>query len=351
MFVPVKYSGKPLMPTKPSRARRWIRDGKATPYWSNGIFCVRLNVPPCDSYFQDIAVGVDPGSKKEAFTAKSAAHTYLNVQADAKTRVGKKLKRRRQSRRGRRFRKRPYRQHRQNRARGGVPAGTKARWAWKLRVLDWLSKLFPVTHVCVEDICAASRPRQRRWNASFNPLQVGKQWFYDAISSRWQLFTLRGYETKELRERLGLTKSRDKMAETFNAHCIDAWCLAFHTVGGDGIVDNTSVFCITPIEHKRRCLHREMPKKGGVRPRYGGTLSLGWKKQTLVKHPRHGLCLLGGNQKGRFALHDVATGRRITLSAKPEECKRLRRLNFRFKPVQQAQYVEVGTLALQLTGC
>lgn len=332
MFVPVKtQEGQQLMPTTARKARLLIASGEATPYWSNGVFCMRLNRAPYARYKQDLAIGVDPGSKKEGFTAKSAAHTYLNIQADAKTGVGKKLECRRNSRRSRRYRKRPYRKNRKNRARGGVPAGTLARWHWKLRVLDWLAKLFPVTHVCVEDIRAVSRKGQRRWNASFNPLQVGKQWFYDALSARWEVLTLQGYETKALRESLGLTKTRNKTSSVFDAHCVDAWCLAFYAVGGDVPVANKAVCCITPIEHKRRCLHRERPKKGGVRARYGGTMSLGWKKQTLVKHPQHGLCLVGGHQKGRLALHDVATGKRIVLSAKPTDCKRLRRVNFRFR--------------------
>ena len=335
MFVPVTYESKPLMPTKPSRARRWIRDKKATPYWSNGVFCVRLNVPPSDTCFQDIAVGVDPGSKKEGFTVKSGAHTYLNVQAAAKIDVKAKIEKRRNLRRGRRYRKRPYRKNRTNRLanKQRIPPSTRARWDWKLRILDWLSKRFPVTHICVEDIKAGSRQGQRRWNASFNPLQVGKQWFYEQVASRWALLTLQGHDTARIRESLGLKKTSQKTAETFDTHCVDSWCLAFHTVGGAIDVDNTSVFCIYPIHHKRRCLHRELPKKGGIRSRYGGTMSMGWKKQTLVKHPKHGLCLVGGYQKGRLALHDVETGKRISLSAKPEECKRLKRVQFRFKQI------------------
>lgn len=266
---------------------------------------------------------------------KSTAHTYLNVQADAKTDVGKKIERRRTSRRGRRFRKRPYRKNRTNRLanKERLPPGTRARWDWKLRVLAWLARMYPVTHVCVEDIKAGSRPRQRRWNASFNPLQVGKQWFYSQVSERWELLTLQGHDTARIRESLGLKKSSKKMAETFDAHCVDAWCLAHHTVGGDSDVDNTAVFCISPINHKRRCLHRELPKKGGVRPRYGGTMSMGWKKQTLVKHPKHGVCLVGGHQRGKLALHDVETGKRMTLSAAPDDCQRLKRIQFRFKQI------------------
>ena len=103
MLVPVVDKNQnPLMPTKPSRAKRWIRSGKATSFWKNGIFCVRLNVDPSDTEFQEIAVGIDPGSKKEGFTVKSEAHTYLNIQADAHSKVGKKVEKRRELRRGRR---------------------------------------------------------------------------------------------------------------------------------------------------------------------------------------------------------------------------------------------------------
>ena len=141
MLVPVvDKNQQPLMPTKPSRARRWIQSNKATPFWKNGIFCVRLNVDPSDTEFQEIAVGVDPGSKKEGFTVKSASHTYLNVQADAHSKIGKKVEKRRELRRGRRSRKCPNRPNRTNRLanRERIPAGTRARWDWKLRILDWL---------------------------------------------------------------------------------------------------------------------------------------------------------------------------------------------------------------------
>jgi RRXRR protein len=71
------------MPTTPSRAKRWIRSGIATPFWKKGVFCVRLNVEPSNTHRQSIAVGIDPGAKREAFTIKSKAHTYLNIQTHA----------------------------------------------------------------------------------------------------------------------------------------------------------------------------------------------------------------------------------------------------------------------------
>ena len=220
MFVPViDKDQKPLMSTKPSRARRWIKLGKATPFFNKGVFCVRLNVEPSDSQLDDIVVGVDPGSKKEAFTVKSEHHTYLNVQADAVTHVSKRIKSRREQRRGRRFRKRPYRKNRINRTQGSIPPSTRA-------------------------------------------------------------------------------------------NCI---------VKGHDVPDNTDIVHIVPYQLHRRQLHRLQPSKGGKRHRYGGTISMGLKRGRWVQHTQHGLCFVGGFQKHRLSLHSLATGKRITLSAKLED--------------------------------
>ncbi|MYA71498.1 hypothetical protein F4009_12040 [Candidatus Poribacteria bacterium] len=335
MFVPVKTKdGQHLMPTHAARARKLVKRGEATPYFNNGIYCIRLNKEPSDRDTQEIAVGVDPGSKKEGFTVKSAAHTYFNVQADAHNQVGKKVAKRRELRRSRRSRKCPNRKQRTNRLANKVriPAGTRARWDWKLRILDWFSKLFPVTHVCVEDIKARTIADAKKWNTSFSPLEVGKQWFYSEVCKKWELLTLQGYETKEIRDKLGLKKSSKKSSEGFEAHCVDSWCLAHYTVGGDSSVDNTEVMCISPIPIARRNLHREQYKKGGIRSRYGGTvLCEGLVKNTLVKHITYGLTRLAGiNAKGLFALYSL-DGKRLTTSAKRMDFKVLRKLNFNYR--------------------
>ncbi|HEY7350876.1 MAG TPA: RRXRR domain-containing protein [Ktedonobacterales bacterium] len=71
MFVSVvDQDRQPLMPTTPARARRWVKQGKATPFWKGGVWCVRLNQEPSRRERQPLAVGIDPGSKKEALVVK-----------------------------------------------------------------------------------------------------------------------------------------------------------------------------------------------------------------------------------------------------------------------------------------
>jgi len=68
----------------PARARELVRKGRALRRFNKGIFYIKL-LDRVGGDVQDIAVGIDPGSKKEGFTVKSEAHTYLNIQADAVT--------------------------------------------------------------------------------------------------------------------------------------------------------------------------------------------------------------------------------------------------------------------------
>lgn len=332
MSVPVvDQNRKPLMPTSWTRAKRWIKSGKATPFYKKGVFCVRLNVEPSDNKKQDIVIGIDPGSKREAFTVKSEAHTYLNVLADAVTWVKGKVEAKRNARKARRFRKTPCRKNRENRARGCLPPSTKARWQLKLRIVNWLRKLFPVTDFVVEDIRAVTKKNCRKWNGAFSPLEVGKEWFYSELRELANLETKRGYETKELRDTLGLRKIKNKMSESFDAHNVDSWVLANWLVGGHTSPDNREIKRMIPLRIQRRQLHRFNFSKGGVRSRYGGSRSLGFKKGSLVRHPKYGLCLVAGSLKDRLSLHSLSTGSRLCQNAKAEETRFLAYSSFRWR--------------------
>lgn len=338
MFVPVVDSKqRPLMPTTPARARRWLTSGKATAFWRGGVFCVRLNVEPSARQTQPVVVGIDPGSKREGYSVLSAAHTYVNIQAEARTGVQEAEQQGTRMRRTRRYRKTPCRQPRQNRhqARKKLPPSTKARWQWKLRLAVWLARLFPVTGFVVEDIKAPTRAGKRagKWNTTFSPLQVGKVWFYNALYRLAPVTIRQGWETHSLREQLGLKKTSRKLAEVWETHCVDAWVLAHSLVGGRSSPDNRRLVSIAALVWHRRQLHRLQPARAGTRKPSGRTLSQGIKRGTLVKHPKWGNAYVGGMLKERISLHEVATGKRLTQKARVQDCRLLKLLRWRTRLV------------------
>jgi RRXRR protein len=327
-YVPVvSKSGKPLMPAHPARARELLKSGKAVARHLKGLFYIQLTERE-DGNVQPVACGIDPGSKREGLVVKSEKHTFINIQAEAITHVSEAVKTRRELRRGRRFRKTPYRANRRNRARGGIPPSTLARWNWKLRLCKWLTKIFPIGVFVVEDTKAKTTGK-RRWDKSFSPLEVGKLWFYEQLQKLGFLELRQGWQSKDLRDAHGLEKRGKKLAEDWSAHCVDAFVLAADIVGGFE-PDNKSLMLIAPIRLHRRQLHALQPAIGGVRRPYGGTRSIGFKRGSLVRHVKHGLCYVGGFLKERISLHSLQDGKRITQKAKPSDCKFICYLAWRF---------------------
>jgi len=333
MLVPVvDRNNRPLMPTTSARAKRWIKSGKATPFWKKGVFCVRLNVEPSDYNYQPIAIGIDPGSKREGFTVKSKSHTYLNLQAHSVYWVKEHVEVRRMMRNARRGRNTPYRKPRSNRLlnKERIPPSTRARWQWKLRIVNWLTSMFPVSAIIVEDIKARTMKNAWRWNSCFSPLQVGKKWFYNELRRVAHLEIKPGYDTYELRQGLGLRKSSNKLSNRFEAHCVDSWVLANWYTGGHLKPDNTALIEVIPLEFHRRQLHRLQHSAGHIRSRYGGTISGGFKRGSIIKHLKYGVCYVGGWQVSptkrephriTISLHKLTTGKRLTQLAVPSCCK------------------------------
>lgn len=335
-FVPVvDVQQNPLMPTTANRAASWIRSKKATPFWKRGIFCVRLNVEPSAREKQIVGGGIDPGSKWEGYSVKSAAHTFLHINADAVTWVKGAVETRRNLRRSRRNRKTPYRQCRWNRGVGfRLPPSTRARWGWKLRLATWLCKMYPIAAFVVEDIKAKTKKYKdaykafgqeqgtaKDFNSNFSPLEQGKKWFYAELGKLGQVETKEGWETFEMRNQMGLKKLKDKKSKSFYAHCVDSWVLANWYVGGHTKPDNTRLLLVTPLRFHRRQLHVQNPVKGGIRKNYGGTRGMGFTRGSLVKHIKKGIAYVGGTSSGCISLHDVSTGKRMGQNFKPEDCK------------------------------
>jgi hypothetical protein len=311
-MVPVVDNNQiPLMPCSEKRARKMMESKKATFFWKKGVFCIRLNKEPSSRKFQPIVVGIDPGSKKEGFTVKSKAHTFLNINADAVTWVKAAVEIRRNMRRSRRSRKTPCRKNKYNRNKNNALApSTRARWGWKLRICNWLTKMYPITNYVVEDIKAKST------KGSFSILEIGKRWFYSEIRKLGTLDLKQGWETKELRGTLGLYKTKAKLVEVFEAHCVDSWVLANDIVGGHIKPENTKLLCISPIILHRRQLHVLQPSKGGIRKLYGGTRSMGFRRGALITHQKYCISYIGGTMRDRISLHSIINGKRLCQNAK-----------------------------------
>ncbi len=112
---------------------------------------------------------------------------------------------------------------------------------------------------------------------------------------------------------------------------MDSWVLANYIVGGHTKPDNKDILYLSPLRFHRRQLHKLRPSKGGKRHNYGGTMSLGLKRGSLVKHKDRGLVYVGGSSKGKISLHSISDGKRLGQSFGVNDCKFLSYNSWKFK--------------------
>lgn len=159
--VPVlSADGEPLMPTRPSRARRWMLEGKARKRWMKGVFCVQMtdvSAADPDVEVDGVQVNIDPGAKATGLAVVSEtiqgrrAHTLIELRHRG-TRIRNRMDRRRSFRRNRRGRIRNRQPRFDNRARpdGWLPPSMVTRLANTETWIRRLCSLYPVTFVRVE---------------------------------------------------------------------------------------------------------------------------------------------------------------------------------------------------------
>lgn len=309
-----------------------LKEGKARPRRNKlGIFYLQLTYTQ-EPDKQLLVVGIDPGSSFEGYSVVGTQDTVLNLMVEAPTHVKDAVETRRTMRRARRFRiwRRPCRSKNRLTRTKRIPPSTRSRWHAKARVVKHLTSIIPLSCVVVEDVQATTK-KGKKWNMAFSPVQVGKMHLHHLLSEMGlEVQTREGWQTKELREHYGLSKTKNKAKQAFDSHAVDAWVLAA-TVSGAEKPTCTRLWYVVPARLHRRQLHALQPSKGGVRRPYGGTRSLGLKRGTLVKHPKYGLCAVGGcNRKNMtISLHDYRTNKRLTQRAKVEACHVLTWVAFR----------------------
>ena len=312
--VPVlSPKGKPLMPAKASRVRRWLKSGKAKVVHNDlGIFQVQLTEEPSGDQTQDIAAGIDPGKLFTGIAVQSKGATLFlaHLNLPFKT-VTKRMSQRAMMRRGRRgrrinrklsFNQRNHRQHRfDNRKGHKIPPSIRANKQLAFRVVQELGKIYPFTDVVVEVVKA-------RGDKGFSPAMVGQVWQIEQLEQAgYTIHTQEGWHTSNLRQYLGLPKSKNKAESSPAAHAVDGICLAasqflwYRQIKGRSGTFNGSI-SVTPCQFAvirrppicRRQLHLMVPNKEGLRRGYGGTVTRhGFRKGDYVKAEKAGIAYYG----------------------------------------------------------
>ena len=276
MAVPVlSREYKALYPTSERRARLLMEKGAAKPYWRKGIFCILLLRKESDQRekYKDVVVGIDTGSKREGYTAATEKSVVLNITTNTPEWVKKNVETRRSLRRSRRQRKTPYRKCRSNRSKKTfLPPSTKARWDCKLRMLKVLTSILPITKINIEDVAAKTLENSPKWNKSFSPLEVGKNYLYNKIEELYpniSLIKTKGFDTKTHRDNRGFVKSKNKLDYIWEAHNVDSHSLC-EMVLEKPIRPFYGMYRIDFLKYNRRQLHIQIPIKGNVRRKYRG---------------------------------------------------------------------------------
>ena len=345
--VPVlNPDGSAAMPTKCSRARRWVRDGLAIGKWNDlGVYYVQLLAEPSGTQTQPIALGCDPGKSYSGFGVQSSSATLFRGHAvlpfqrvkerlgSAVIKNGKVIKNvrgralQRSVRRGRRInRKLPFklRNHRQkrfsNRIKSKLPPSILASRLMEIRIVKELCAIFPITDIVYEvvkaDVDLTSGRSRSRSGKGFSPVMIAQYWCMEQLAKFAPVTKMYGWQkdgngTSQIRKYLGLYKDKEnKKNPVPETHAVDGVALAaslfigfkpFHAKNSHGhewqgeVTITESVFrVITRPAYFRRALHFDNPSKGGNRKRKGGTVTpFGYRAGDYVEAIKAGITYRG----------------------------------------------------------
>jgi len=280
------YEGNPLTPCKQGKARKLICGGVAKVIWNKfGEFGIQMLIPTRTETPKTI-LGCDLGTKFEGYSLIVGKENQLNVMwlLPNKKTIVNKLEERRELRRARRWRNCRRRQARfDNRSREGFIAPSQLMMVQsRLKAIQEFFKCYPINKVAIEDV--KFNHRDKRWGKNFSTIEVGKNMikaFIIGKVGRENYITFEGFETGQIRERLGLKKSSNKSSETFNSHCVDSFSIASELSNAEPnfnikVVDDT-------YRPTRRKLHDTQPAKGGIREKYSTGNFKGIRKGTICE--------------------------------------------------------------------
>lgn len=346
MLVPVvDLAGTPLQPACVVKVRRWIKEQRCTKHFHRGTFYVKLNkVVKYPNV--DIILGIDPGSKRTAFTVSTRKDIVLNWMINSENQIKQKIEKRAMYRRQRRYRNTPYRKCKFNKIsickEGRLPPSTRSRWNNHLRLINNLLKILPITKIIIEDINAVTHNSKKKrlvnkhyvsqWNILFSPLQQGKNYFYNFLEDHGiAVYKRKGWQTFNHRKKHCYNKIKDKLSTKWASQCIDSHSLC-EMYYNKKIRPQKQLYFIEFLNFSRRELYCN---HGKIRKRQGSTRTLGFNRGSLMycnytvrgKFKPIGLCYLSGYTNDRVSLYSLA-GKRLGQNFNLSSCKLLTNLRY-----------------------
>jgi hypothetical protein len=282
IFV-LSFTGNPLTPCKPQKARKLILGRVAVVVWNKfGQFGIQMLVQTRE-FVPKTILGIDFGTKFEGYSLISGNENLLNVMwlLPNKENLVIKMEERRNMRKSRRQRNCRRREVRfDNRKKDGFIAPSQLMIILsRLKCIKEIIRTYPVSDVVIEDV--KFNHRKKKYGRNFSTIETGKNMIYCFIKEKINLKLFTGRDTKRFREEICLVKSTNKSVENFNSHCVDSFALAYQLSKSKPnynmlIVDDT----YRPF---RRKLHYTQPAKGNVRKKYSTGNFRGVRKGTICE--------------------------------------------------------------------
>ena len=180
--LPVKYQGRPLMPMKASRVKKFIAKGKGRIRYDRKLKIHYLQLLELPSGFetQDITLGIDPGSTFDGFSIVSDDTHHINIELIQRPKKGRNsIKSYKQRQAGNRRVRRSRLRHRpirfSNRTGSKIPPTIQANIEFRQWLVQRLLKLFTITKVVIEDVRFNHYVNSN--GGAFSEVEVGKTIF------------------------------------------------------------------------------------------------------------------------------------------------------------------------------
>ena len=146
----LSIEGKPLMPCTPCKAKKLLRNNKATVI-KRFPFVIQLNFS-CENKVQKVVLGIDSGFEYIGFSAVSETKELISgtIQLDGKT--SERLQEKKMYRRNRRSKK-WYREPRflnRTKPEGWLPPSVDRRYQIHLNLISRLKKILPISETIIE---------------------------------------------------------------------------------------------------------------------------------------------------------------------------------------------------------